>query len=245
MTSTYMHRRHPARTLSRPSGMLTRPVVAIGLAVAAATGFIVHALWPRWPDPRIGPDAPALPITVSGTAFNVPPAAVRVRLQRQPGAHDRVDLVFLWPSLAPPDIPSSPAEPAKGAPRPQPFERIFVTILAARDGLHPEERAKSIYPRFTEADPVDGPDGLTVLPFRSGTPYQNEDLIFGTGTTPGHFLVRCSRNGAGPTPGICMHVRRIDNADITSRFPRDWLGDWRTVAAGIEKLIGSLRPVAR
>jgi len=37
----------------------------------------------------------------SGVAFNVPPAAIRIAAQRQPGTQERIDLVYLWPSLAP------------------------------------------------------------------------------------------------------------------------------------------------
>jgi hypothetical protein len=39
--------------------------------------------------------------------------------------------------------------------------------------------------------------------------------------------VRCTRNRAGPVPGICLYERRIDAADVVVRFPRDWLRDWR------------------
>jgi len=41
---------------------------------------------------------------------------------------------------------------------------------------------------------------------------------------------------------MCLHERRIKTADVTVRFPRDWLTDWRSVASGIDKLLGSLRP---
>jgi hypothetical protein len=39
---------------------------------------------------------------------------------------------------------------------------------------------------------------------------------------------------------MCLSERRIDGADLIVRFPRDWLGGWREVAAGIERLISSL-----
>ena len=54
--------------------------------------------------------------------------------------------------------------------------------------------------------------------------------------------MRCSRNGAGPTPGMCLYSQRIDHADIVVRFPRDWLSDWRAIDTGIERLIEGLRP---
>jgi hypothetical protein len=54
--------------------------------------------------------------------------------------------------------------------------------------------------------------------------------------------VRCTRNGAGPTPGICLSERRIAAADLVVRFPRDWLNDWRMVAGKIDHLLRSLQP---
>ncbi len=47
-------------------------------------------------------DAPALPITVAGVLFQVPPAAIRATVQRHAGPQERIDLAFLWPSLKPP-----------------------------------------------------------------------------------------------------------------------------------------------
>ena len=121
------------------------------------------------------------------------------------------------------------------------IERLFVTIAAAGDTLAPSERVTIIYPRYVAAQSVAGPDGLAVLAFRDGTPYQGEDLIYDA-EKPDTFTVRCSRNSAGPTPGTCLYTRRIDTADIVVRFPRDWLGDWRAVNDGIARLIRSLRP---
>jgi len=105
------------------------------------------------------------------------------------------------------------------------------------------------------AESVAGPGGLAVLAFREGTPYRGEDLIYEdliyedliyedliyNAAAPERFLVRCSRNGAGPTPGSCLYSRRIGGADIVVRFPRDWLGDWKLISDGIERLITSLR----
>jgi hypothetical protein len=73
------------------------------------------------------------------------------------------------------------------------------------------------------------------------TPYQGEDLIYDSATPEG-FLVRCSRNSAGPMPGICLYTQRIEHADILVRFPRDWLTDWSAIEVGLERLIEGLRP---
>jgi hypothetical protein len=235
-------RRRPSRRTGRHTshGPLTLPLVVFAAVVLLAFLDICYVLWPRWPGPPIGPDAPALPITVAGVAFNVPPAAIRVRVQRRPGAHERVDLAFLWPSLAPPDPGAKAPPPAPGAAPTQTLERIFVTIASAGDTLDPAERVINIYPRYAEVEAAAGPAGLAVLPFKDGTPYQGEDLIYDP-TAPG-FIVRCTRNGAGPTPGTCLYERRIEAADLVVRFPRDWLDDWRNVAGKIDGLTTRLRP---
>jgi hypothetical protein len=204
----------------------------------SAFAYVAYVLWPRWSSPRL--DAPSLPITVAGVAFNLPPAAIRVAAQRRAGAQARVDLVFLWPSLQPPDPESKPSalpgtEPASS----RTSARVFMTIAGAGDTLAPADRALTIYPRHTTTEPLRGPDGLALLAFRDGTPYAGEDLIYEPGTTG--FLVRCTR-AAGPMPGTCLYERRIDTADLVVRFPRDWLDDWRMVAAMLDRLIASLKP---
>jgi hypothetical protein len=221
--------------------LLLLPLVAFAAPALIAFVYIGYVLWPRWPGPPVDADAPPLPIIVGGVAFNLPPAAIRVPVQRRPGVQERVDLAYLWPSLAPPDPDAKSTPPAPGAEAASvsAVERVFVTISTSGDTLPPTERAREIYPRYTAAAAVSGPDGLAVLAFRAGTPYQGEDLIYDP-AGPG-FLARCTRNGAGPTRGVCLYERRIDGADVLVRFPRDWLSDWRMVADNIDRLIASLR----
>src|SRR6516164_1301326 len=228
------------RPSSRQGSTLARAIaffIALGFG---ACGFIGYALWPTWPSAEAALDAPALPITVAGTPFNIPPSALRIAVQRRAGAHERVDLAFLWPSLEPPDLaPKSPSPPPNASAIAKPtFERIFVTIAAAGDTLAPEERVRTIYPRYAMAAPIPGPEGLAVLAFRAGTPYEGEDLIYDA-TAPANFLVRCTRP-VGATPGTCLLTRRVGTADIVVRFPRGWLADWPFVGRNIGRLISSL-----
>jgi hypothetical protein len=221
----------------RGTSQLLLPLIVFAAIAFTAFVYIGYGLWPRWPTPRL--DAPSLPITVAGVAFNLPPAAIRVPVQRRPGAQERVDLAFQWPSLEPPDPNAKPPAPDTVPETSQAFARVFMTIAAAGDTLAPAERALSIYPRYTAAEATPGPGGLTVVAFRDGTPYQGEDLIYDE-PAPG-FFVRCTRNRAGPMPGICLYERRIDAADVVMRFPRDWLRDWRMVADKLDGLIANLR----
>jgi hypothetical protein len=118
---------------------------------------------------------------------------------------------------------------------PQPIDRIFVSISAHHDALSPEERLRTIYPRYLspEAIPVQG--GLTMRSFRAGTPYDSEDLFLAGQPL---LAARCTRDAR--TPGMCLAERRIDGADLTFRFPRSWLSRWRDVADAVERLTARL-----
>jgi hypothetical protein len=205
--------------------------------VVLAVGFVGFILWPRSFASSGVVDAPTIPVTVAGTAFNLPTAAIRLPVQRRPGAQERVDLAFLWPSLSPPD----PA--AKPAPVDQPLalERMFITITARSGSVAPADLTRTIYPRYLSGMPTNAPGGLMAFSFREGSPYQGEDLVMDP-EAPDKFVARCSRSGHGGTPGICLVQKRIGGADVTVRFPRDWLSEWQYVARGIEHLLASMRP---
>jgi hypothetical protein len=215
-------------------------VILCALVAAMAILLIPCVLWSRWPAPAPQSAVPALPITVAGVAFNLPAASIRVQVQRRPGAHERVDLAFLWPSLQPPDPSNHQSLRAPSAVPSLTYasERIFVTIAAAGDTLAPDDRLLTIYPRYVNAQALPGPDGLTLVAFREDTPYRGEDLIFDAAASG--FAVRCTRNGVGLLPGVCLHERRIGSAEVVLRFPRDWLENWRIVLAKIDRLIESI-----
>ena len=228
------HRRaHHRRDGHNP---LAAPLLAFAGAVIVAALYIAYVLWPRWPEAPVALNAPALPIVVSAVTFNIEPAAIREAIERKAGVQDRVDLSYLWPSLLPPD---PAATPSVGSPI-NPNQRLFVTIAAGDSTLPLRQRVEEIYPRYLVAEPTAGPDGLTLRAFRAGTPYEGEELVFEQ-AQPEHFLARCSLKGV-TNSGECLLERRIGNADVIFRFPRDWLKSWASVAAGIDKLIARLHP---
>lgn len=220
--------------------LLVLPLVGLAAVVVLAAAYVSYVLWPRWPGPAVAPDAPALPIIVGEVTFNIPPGAIRASVQRKPGVQERVDLAFLWPSLAPVDT-------AKPLPRPagpesvelKPIDRIFVTIAASNGALSPLDRFKTIYPRYTVKEPAPAFSGLLSLAFHDGTPYRGEELIYDS-AAPEQFFLRCTRDGPRYIPGMCLAERRLRDADVILRFPRAWLSDWRTVSSGLDRLIARL-----
>jgi hypothetical protein len=169
-------------------------------------------------------------VSVGATLFNVPVAAIRMNIQRHSGPQERVDLSFTFPSLEAPEAPKHvSADTAEEAV--QPIDRIFLSIAAHHDTLAPDTRVRTIYPRYLEQASTPSPDGLTMRAFRDATPYSNEDLFLAN--TP-NLSARCTRDAA--TPGMCLSERRIDGADLTFRFPRSWLSQWRDVANAMDRL---------
>ncbi len=228
------HRHH--RRKSRSRGLFGPPLLLFVAVTALAAGYVCYVLWPRWPSAPIAVDAPAMPIVIGGVTFDIEPAAIRMPIQRHAGTQGRVDLSYLWPSLAPPD---PAAKPTVGAPI-DPNERLFVTIAAAGDAPAPLARVKTIYPLYLAPTASTTAGGLSMRAFRDNTPYRGEDLIYDS-AAPEKFFMRCTRKGVG-NAGICLDERRIDGADITLRFPRDWLKNWKDVAKRLNKLVARLHP---
>ena len=244
---------HSARTRRKARGLFTSPLAVFVASVAVAVSFVAYVLWPTWPSAPVALDAPALPITVAGVLFQVPPAAIRATVQRHAGPQERIDLAFLWPSLKPPQandhsdgkpVDANDSGDETGSitkdPTNNPDGRLFVTIAALGSVLPPVERLNSVYPQYVEAKASAGADGLAILPFRAGTPYDGEDLVYLAGN-PDQFFARCTRQSGG-VPGMCIQERVLGAADITLRFPRDWLDHWRDVAASFDRLIAQLSP---
>jgi hypothetical protein len=118
----------------------------------------------------------------------------------------------------------------------QPIDRIFLSIAAHRDALSPEQRTATIYPRYLDQAAAVPQDGLMMRMFRADTPYGSEDLY--SAASPA-LTARCTRDGA--TPGMCLAERRVGGADLTFRFPRSWLSQWRDAAEAMDRLTAQLR----
>jgi hypothetical protein len=219
------------RRRSRRSHLV--PIVVSGVIASAAVALVAYLLWPTWAS-DVANDPVPLPVSVGATLFNVPAHAFRMKVQMHSGPQERVDLSFLYPSLMAPDgqkhVSADTVEQAL-----QPIDRIFLSISAHHDAMAPEVRQRTIYPRYLNAATSPAQDGLTVRAFRDGSPYSNEDLFF---TDTPNLVARCSRDAG--TPGMCLSERRIGGADLTFRFPRQWLTQWRDVAGAIDQLTAQL-----
>jgi hypothetical protein len=220
---------HFARNTRRNRRGHMIPIMLSCAVTAGAMTLIAYLLWPTWgTDVSSGPAR--LPVSIGATIFNVPPAAVRMKIQRHSGPQERVDLSFSFPSLEAPEAPKHVrADSVEDAL--QPIDRIFLSIAAHHDALAPETLVRTIYPRYLEQTSISTQDGLTVRAFRDGSPYSNEDLFSASAPV---LNARCTRDAA--TPGMCLSERRVEGADLTFRFPRSWLAHWHDVADAMDRL---------
>ena len=227
-----------AHTIARGSRRHRRshmiPIVAASAIGTVAIALVAYLLWPTW-STDISSDPARLPVSVGGTLFNVQPLAIRMNIQRHSGPQERVDLNYTFPSLQVPEGPRHVSADTVVEDSMQPIDRIFLSISAHHDQMAPDVRINTIYPRYLEQTATAAQDGLTMRAFRDGTPYSGEDLFFAD--TP-RLSASFSRDGV--TPGMCLSERRIDGADLTFRFPRSWLTQWRDVAGAMDRLTAQI-----
>jgi hypothetical protein len=219
-----------ARNARRHRRGLMAPVIVAGTLAVGAIALVAYLLWPTWRTASVS-DPARLPVSVGATLFNVPPQAIRMRIQRHSGPQERLDLYFDFPSLAVPEGPKHVSADTVEDAAMQPIDRIFLSIAAHHDVMAPDVRLNTIYPRYLDQTATATQDGLTMRAFRDGTPYSNEELALADAPA---LAARCSRDGA--TPGMCLSERRIGGADLTFRFPRRWLAQWREVANAMDRL---------
>ena len=210
------------------------PIVVSSAIGAVAIALVAYLLWPTWSSDTSS-DPARLPVSVGGTLFNVQPLAIRMKIQRHSGPQERVDLNYVFPSLEVPEGPKHVSADTVVEDSMQPIDRIFLSISAHHDAMAPEVRVNTIYPRYLEATQAPAQDGLAMRAFRDGTPYSGEDFFY---ANEPRLSARCTRDGA--TPGMCLSERRIDGADLTYRFPRSWLSQWRDVANATDRLTTQL-----
>jgi hypothetical protein len=220
------------------AGLVTAGAIALGVLIVLAFVYVIYALWPRWPDVPLDADAPSLPIVIGDVLFQIPPAAIRQKMQRRAGAQERIDLAYLWPTLE----PSAPTRANTMNPSLAAAPRIFLSITPAPTATTPAERLRVIYPRYLERNMWPGPPGLTVISFRTDTAYRGEDLFYDQ-QAPDRFVARCTRDN-GPAAGSCLYERLVGSVNITVRFPRAWIDEWRSVLNAIDTIIERMQPSA-
>ncbi len=196
--------------------LITIIVILAGAAALVFTRVDLAAVW-------AGHRSPAL-LVIGATPVRIPGAYLRPDDQAQ--TFGEANLIVAWPSFKPP-LPAADSD----------AERIFLTLAPADPDK--VERNVSLYARFFEGEGWSNPGGLIMRRFRTGSPYQDEELYFAPPEGEA-FLARCPKQGSSMDIGQqnCIWLFRAHGIDIQVRFSATLLPQWTRLNDGIRGLIG-------
>lgn len=198
------------------------------LAIGANAAWLLHdAREPSQPDGEVRVD-------LNGSVIWLPRALMRDPAQQGGGRMVRVDLAVSRGDFAP--IPVSrlaQADEVVGG-------ILNMSIAHAGQNPAPAEQLQQLYARFLRPETQLGPAGLTRREFRPGTPYEDKLLFIGAGPLGTNqsrlFIALCPLHAADIEP--CIARLRQETLDITLRFSKEALADWRQAGSGALALLG-------
>lgn len=195
---------------------------------------------------RPGPGSPAAPtgqsglvrLSVHGTSFVIPANYIEDAKARAGGEMNSVTLVTLfssWRGYSEDEAPQFGNAPDS--------RLIRLSLRGDPNSLDARERLNRIYrPHLAEDRGEQGPFGLTRYDFVPESGYDDADLFTGE-NEKGLMLFLCERPSAEfPSPN-CLAIDRPLAPDLSYsyRFKRAYLGRWREVAQGVDRLIARFR----
>ena len=191
------------------------PILAGSLLAAGAVALVAYLLWPTWGTVNAkGPER--LPVSVGGTVFNVPVAAIRRKIQRHSGPQERVDLGYTFPALMPPEAPKHVSADTVEE-QPQPIDRIFLSITAHRNSLAPDMRVRTIYPRYLEQARDPGRRRIDVARVQGRLALRQRGHVFGEQSVTGCAMhARCGN--ARHVPLRTPHRRRRSDVPFSAKL---------------------------
>lgn len=166
-------------------------------------------------------------IVIDNDVISVPANMIRFEKARHNGTASRLDLYMRWPEL---DGYSDGARAAFN--NSDGSKRILFLSLEPRVMTRDMSgRLDPIYTALTVKPGVPGPEGVTLFGFTETSGYLNEVLAVGAraGETP--FVARCL--AGEPAEELLAPCERDvfvgKELSLTYRFPRELLGEWRTL----------------
>jgi hypothetical protein len=184
---------------------------------------------------------------VGANILDVPVAWLRPGAPRSGGRVGRLDLALPWPDNGGSGDAAgqSSRAPSLGLDR-----AVLVSIVPSDGAIAPPDRPATLYSRFVTADVDSHAGGLIVRHFRSGSPYDGEDLYLSP-PDGRSFSARCpSReptSTARDTGGReinwregCVAELRIGNLDTQLRFSAPRLASWERLADGVRRAVAGM-----
>jgi len=206
--------------------------------------LLLSALFLGWylrPGPRsqIAPQSGLVRLSLHGVPFSIPANYLENTKARVGGEMDSVTLVTLFSSWR--GYSEGQARLFGGNAPDSPLIRL--SLRGDPHNLDAGERLNRIYrPHIANPSGEQGPFGLVRYGFVPDAGYGDDDLFAGE-DNKGLMLFLCERASSEfPSPS-CLAIDRQLTPDLsyTYRFKRAYLGRWREIAAGVDRLIMKFR----
>ena len=214
------------------------PLLLGAVILALSAAFLLYDLRPggglfRNVSPTA--NASAVRLVVRGTPFTIPGNYLDSRSSRRGGDVDMVTLSALIP-----DMRGYSAEDAGLFQTNAPDSPVVHLILRSdTNSLTAADRLARIYtPYIGDPGGETAEFGLRHYSFRGGTGYESNDLYAGD-SGQGLLLLLCERPAQNlPSPN-CLAIDRpvAEGVALSYRFKRAQLSGWRSIAAGVDRLV--------
>ncbi|EJN04847.1 hypothetical protein [Phyllobacterium sp. YR531] len=203
---------------------------ALSLSLAMAGYFLGHTI-------SLGghtEDISVQEIVIGNDVLQIPANMIRFDRQRRDGIADRVDLYLHWPDMQgyTPELKDDFNGAGSGK------RLLFLTFEERQGSQDMSGRYGPVYLPLTEGPGIAGPADLTIQRFRSDSGFVNEELL----VAPDHgakrpFVARClDEQSSRDNLASCQSDIFIgSNLQLTYRFPREMLGDWRLLDKQIKE----------
>lgn len=179
-----------------------------------------------------------LDITIGRDKLGLSANTIRFEQQRQSGVAERVDLYLTWPDLS----GYSNAQRRRFDDLSIAQSLIFLQLSQSTMSRDMSGRVEPIYRHLLEAGSKQGPDGLTIHRFRSGTGYDAESLLIGKLPDGQAYAIRCLLPETPEQAGSSDCQRDIhvgQDLTVLYRFSSRLLGDWQAIDTAIRQYIES------
>lgn len=171
-------------------------------------------------------------IVIGNNVLAVPANAIRFDKARHDGVASRLDVYLRWP-----DMEGYTATARDDFNNASASRRIlFVSFEQRMMSRDMSGRFAPIYSSLIKLPGTPGPGGLMLYDFTDKSGYMNEVLAVATRPGEDPFVARClSGQSAEELLAPCERdIHLGDDLSLSYRFPRELLGDWQELEAGID-----------
>jgi hypothetical protein len=178
-------------------------------------------------------DATPVRLAIGAEELAIPGNMLRSERTRRGGPVERADLALHWPNLEGYTEALADAFRDDGANAPI----VYATISTRDEALDSTGRLDEVYSRFFVEKPLPGPSGLVGRKLSAESGYGGE-IVYFIPSEPRPFVARCLAEATAEVPATCLRdVNFGRGLSVLYRFNKDLLADWRTLDAGIQKLV--------